>query len=51
MHRFSYDIKQSRIEVKRLAGELFEELNLMEKQLMSQLRPLDLDDIRPFYGR
>ncbi|EKR2566295.1 dynamin family protein [Escherichia coli] len=48
MHRFSNDIKQSRIEVKRLAGELFEELNLMEKQLMSQLRPLDLDDIRPF---
>ncbi|WP_329799144.1 LeoA/HP0731 family dynamin-like GTPase, partial [Escherichia coli] len=30
MHRFSNDIKQSRIEVKRLAGELFEELNLME---------------------
>ncbi|EEY3544476.1 GTP-binding protein, partial [Escherichia coli] len=48
MHRFSNDIKQSRIEVKRLAGELFDELNLMEKQLMSQLRPLDLDDICSF---
>ncbi|EHQ7182520.1 GTP-binding protein, partial [Salmonella enterica subsp. enterica serovar Poona] len=30
------------------AGELFEELNLMEKQLMGQLRPLSLEDIRPF---
>lgn len=46
--RFCHDIKQSRTEVKRLAGELFEELNLMEKQLMSQLRPLSLEDIRPF---
>lgn len=46
--RFRNDISQSRTEVKRLAGELFEELNLMEKQLMSQLRPLSLEDIRPF---
>lgn len=46
--RFRNDITQSRTEVKRLAGELFEELNLMEKQLMSQLRPLSLEDIRPF---
>lgn len=48
MRRFRNDITQSRTEVKRLAGELFEELNLMEKQLMSQLRPLSLEDIRPF---
>ncbi|WP_431638445.1 LeoA/HP0731 family dynamin-like GTPase [Enterobacter mori] len=46
--RFRNDITQSRTEVKRLAGELFEELNQMEKQLMSQLRPLSLEDIRPF---
>ena len=46
--RFRNDITQSRTEVKRLAGELFEELNLLEKQLMSQLRPLSLEDIRPF---
>ncbi|MBN3231240.1 LeoA/HP0731 family dynamin-like GTPase [Pectobacterium brasiliense] len=46
--RFRNDITHSRTEVKRLAGELFEELNLMEKQLMSQLRPLSLEDIRPF---
>ncbi|ECD5690869.1 GTP-binding protein [Salmonella enterica subsp. enterica serovar Give] len=46
--RFCHDIRQSRTEVKRLAGELFEELNLMEKQLMGQLRPLSLEDIRPF---
>ncbi|ASY74424.1 LeoA/HP0731 family dynamin-like GTPase [Pectobacterium polaris] len=46
--RFRNDITQSRTEVKRLAGELYEELNLMENQLMSQLRPLELEDIRPF---
>ncbi|WP_182057632.1 LeoA/HP0731 family dynamin-like GTPase [Pantoea sp. ME81] len=46
--RFRKDIMHSRTEVKRLARELFEELNLMEKQLMSQLRPLGLEDIRPF---
>lgn len=46
--RFRKDIMHSRTEVKRLASELFEELNLMEKQLMSQLRPLSLEDIRPF---
>ncbi|HAS8352048.1 TPA: GTP-binding protein [Vibrio vulnificus] len=46
--RFSKDIIHSRTEVKRLSGELFEELNQMEKRLMSQLRPLGLEDIRPF---
>lgn len=46
--RFTSDIQQSRNEVKRLAGEMFEELSLLEKQLMSQLRPLELDGIRPF---
>ena len=46
--RFSKDIIHSRTEVKRLSGELFKELNQMEKQLMSQLRSLSLEDIRPF---
>lgn len=46
--RFRGDINQSRIEVKRLAGELYEELRLMENQLMSKLRSLELEDIRPF---
>ncbi|MGL5600290.1 MAG: LeoA/HP0731 family dynamin-like GTPase [Silvania sp.] len=46
--RFRSDINQSRAEVKRLAGELYEELRLMENKLMSQLRPLELEDIRPF---
>lgn len=46
--RFRSDINQSRAEVRRLAGEMSEELMLMEKQLMSQLRPLELEDIRPF---
>ncbi len=46
--RFRADINQSRAEVKRLAGELFEELRLMENQLMGKLRPLELEDIRPF---
>lgn len=46
--RFTSDIQQSRNEVKRLADEMFEELSLLEKQLMSQLRPLELDGIRPF---
>lgn len=46
--RFESDTNQSRLEVKRLAGELFEELRLMENQLMGKLRPLELEDIRPF---
>jgi len=46
--RFRADINQSRAELKRLAGELFEELRLMENQLMGKLRPLELEDIRPF---
>lgn len=46
--RFRKDITQSRAEVKRLAGELFDELNQMENKLMGKLRPLSLEDIRPF---
>lgn len=46
--RFKSDLNQSRAEVKRLARDLFEELRQMESQLMSQLRPLELSDIRAF---
>jgi len=46
--RIHDDIRQSRREVKRLARELFRELQSMETQLMGKLRPLSLEDIRPF---
>ena len=46
--RIHDDIRQGRREVKRLAGELFRELQGIESQLMGKLRPLSLEDIRPF---
>jgi predicted GTPase len=46
--RIHDDIRQGRREVKRLAGELFRELQSVENQLMGRLRPLSLEDIRPF---
>lgn len=46
--RIHEDIKQGRRDVKRLAGELFRELETMEKQLLGKLRPLSLEDIRAF---
>lgn len=46
--RIQQDISRGRTEVKRLAGELFKELEAMEKQLLAQLRPLSLEDIRGF---
>jgi|GEM_PF-272428 len=46
--RIHDDIRQGQREVKRLAGELFRELQSMESQLMGKLRPLSLEDIRPF---
>jgi hypothetical protein len=46
--RLRQDINRSRTEVKRLSGELFEELSAIENQLMGQLRPIGLEDIRPF---
>lgn len=46
--RIQQDIKQGRAEVKRLSGELFNELQAMENQLHGRLRPLSLEDIRSF---
>lgn len=46
--RIQEDISQGRSEVKRMAGELFNELKAMENQLLSHLRPLSLEDIRSF---
>lgn len=46
--RIQEDITQGRGEVKRLAGELFNELQTMESQLLGRLRPLSLEDIRGF---
>ena len=46
--RTQEDIRQGRGEVKRLAGELFNELQAMENQTLGRLRPLSLEDIRGF---
>jgi GTPase SAR1 family protein len=46
--RIQEDIRQGRCEVKRLAGELFNELQAIENQTLGRLRPLSLEDIRGF---
>lgn len=46
--RISQDIATGRREVKRLAGELFEELQNLETGLLGKLRPLSLENIRDF---
>lgn len=46
--RISQDIAKGRREVKRLARELFEELQNLEKGLLGKLRPLSLENIREF---
>ncbi|CAM4076355.1 LeoA/HP0731 family dynamin-like GTPase [Serratia silvae] len=46
--RSSQDIRQSRRDVKRLAGELAEELESMERLLLGRLRSLSMEDIREF---
>ena len=46
--RISQDISKGRREVKRLAGELFEELQNLENGLLGKLRPLSLENIRDF---
>jgi GTPase SAR1 family protein len=46
--RIQQDIAQGRREVIRLADELIKELIEMENRLIGKLRPLSLDDIRPF---
>lgn len=46
--RIQQDIDRGRGEVKRLAGELFKELQAMENYLIGRLRPLSLEDVRGF---
>lgn len=46
--RINQDISKGRREVKRLAGELFEELQNLENGLLSKLRPLGLENLREF---
>jgi predicted GTPase len=46
--RITQDISKGRREVKRLAGELFEELQNLEKGMLGKLRPLSLENIRDF---
>ncbi len=46
--RIHQDISKGRREVKRLAGELFEELQNLESGLLGKLRPLSLENIRDF---
>lgn len=46
--RVGQDISTGRREVKRLAGELFEELQNLENSLLGKLRPLSLENIRDF---
>lgn len=46
--RIQQDIQRGRGEVKRLAGELFNELQAIESQLLGRLRPLSMEDIRTY---
>lgn len=46
--RIQQDIQRGRSEVKRLAGELFNELQAIETQLLGKLRPLSMEDIRVY---
>ncbi|ATE58983.1 LeoA/HP0731 family dynamin-like GTPase [Thauera sinica] len=46
--RISQDIANGRREVKRLAGELSQELQNLEKDLLGKLRPISLEKIREF---
>ena len=46
--RISQDISSGRQEVKRLAGELFKELQNIENSMLGKLRPLSLENIRGF---
>ncbi|NMV37869.1 LeoA/HP0731 family dynamin-like GTPase [Ralstonia insidiosa] len=46
--RIQDDINRGESELKRLAGELSNELQAMEKQLLNKLRPLSLKNIRSY---
>lgn len=46
--RIAQDIVSGKKQVKRLSRELYEELNVIENKLLSKLRALSLEDIKPF---
>lgn len=48
VRRIRQDIEVGRKEVKALRDQLFKELFEMEKQLLGRLRPLSIEDIKPF---
>lgn len=48
LERIRQDISKGRREVKRLAGELFDELLNIENDLLGKLRPLSREDIRAY---
>lgn len=46
--RIREDIKRGRIEVKRLAAAMFDELQALEARLLTKLRPLEMEDLRAY---
>jgi len=46
--RIAQDIDSGTKQVKRLSGELYEELNVIENKLLSRIRALSLEDVQPF---
>lgn len=46
--RIAQDIDSGKKQVKRLSGELYEELNVIENKLLSKIRALSLEDVQPF---
>lgn len=48
IERIAQDIDSGKKQVKRLSGELYEELNVIEKRLLSKIRALSSEDVQPF---
>ena len=46
--RIAQDIESGKKQVKRLSGELYDELNVIENRLLSKIRSLSLEDVQPF---
>lgn len=46
--RIREDIQRGRLEVKRLAAAMFDDLRALETQLLTKLRPLEMQDLQAF---
>jgi GTPase Era involved in 16S rRNA processing len=46
--RIREDIKRGRVEVKRMAAAMFDELRTLEAQLLAKLRPLEIEDLQAY---